>query len=265
MDVSFSAQSSGMPPMSRAYEDRFFDWVNLTASRSARVVLPAVRNCVTAHSVVDVGCGQGAWLSIWKELGAEIFGLDGDYVARDRLLIAPEQFLAVDLERGYALDRRFDLAQSLEVAEHLRPATAGAFVAGLCALSDVVLFSAAQPGQGGEVHLNERTPSYWAGVFSGQGYEAYDAVRPLLAECRSVAPWYRYNTVLYANRAGRDRLSPTALGTRCDDLRQLDTAGDIGWRLRLLLLRPLPEPIVTQLSRARYRVACALERSAKAA
>ena len=243
------------------YDRKFFDWVKLTALRSAAQVLPVVRDAAAPASVVDVGCGEGAWLSVWRGLGvADVHGLDGAYVDTDTLLIERDRFASADLAGTFGSSRRFDLAQSLEVAEHLPPACSARFVAQLCALSEIVLFSAAQPGQGGENHINERLPSTWAEMFRAQGYAAYDAVRPRLAEQPAVAPWYRFNSILYANAAGTARLSAAALATRCTDLAMLDEAGDFGWRLRRRVLAPLPVGVVSWLSRLNYRVQCALPR-----
>jgi hypothetical protein len=49
-------------------------------------------------------------------------------------------FLASDLSRPLGVDRRFELAISLEVSEHLPGDRANSFVAELTALADVVLF-----------------------------------------------------------------------------------------------------------------------------
>src|SRR5271165_1063667 len=97
--------------------------------RSAREVLKIVKDAhLNPKSVVDVGCGIGTWLKVWSELGAEdILGVDGDYVRQDQLLIPPDRFKAMDLSNPLALKRKFDLVQSLEVAEHLPPAAAGPF------------------------------------------------------------------------------------------------------------------------------------------
>jgi SAM-dependent methyltransferase len=241
--------------MSAAYDQRFYEWVNLTAQRSARSVLPLVKEQVRPASVLDVGCGQGAWLAVWSELGlVEGYGLDGDHVDKDALLIPREKFQAVDLRRPWGVGRRFDLVQSLEVAEHLPSAGAETFVKCLCMHGDVVLFSSAQPGQGGEGHVNERKPSYWARLFSANGYGAYDCIRPLIAGQKLIDPWYRFNTLLFANAAGAARLGVALQSSRSDELADLDRGGDALWHLRLALLRPLPGPAVTFLSRLRYRL-----------
>jgi hypothetical protein len=116
---------------------------------------------------------------VWHEQGVDDgLGLDGDYVDTTRLHIPADEFRAVDLERPPAPDRRFDLAMSVEVAEHLAPATADGFVTLLTALAPVVLFSAAIPGQGGVEHVNEQWPALGRALV--HGFEPYDVVRPLV-------------------------------------------------------------------------------------
>ena len=41
------------------YDTRFYDAVDQTSLRSARVVVPIVMELVAPTSVVDVGCGAG--------------------------------------------------------------------------------------------------------------------------------------------------------------------------------------------------------------
>lgn len=239
--------------MSQAYDDTFFDWVDLTAVRSANSLVPVVMKLAAPTSVVDVGCGSGAWLGVWSRQGVtRIRGLDGAHVDRNRLAIPADQFDAVDLTTEWSLTGHCDLAQSLEVAERLPAAAGRHLVAQLCRLADIVLFSAAQPGQGGEMHVNEQPLSYWAHLFYGHGFVAYDCVRPRLAH-RSIDPWYRYNTILYANAAGAERFVPAALAARVADPARLENGGDFAWRMRKAVLRPLPVAVVTAPSRLRYR------------
>ena len=241
--------------MSHAYDGRFYEWVHLTARRSAHALLPLVKQQVRPASILDVGCGQGAWLAVWSELGVvEAYGLDGDHVNKDALLIPRERFQAVDLRKPWSIGRRFDMVQSLEVAEHLPAASAETFVQCLCAHGDVVLFSSAQPGQGGLGHVNERKLSYWAGLFAANGYAAYDSIRPLIVRQTVIDPWYRFNTLLFANPVGAVRLDVSLQPRKVDELADLDRGGDVLWHLRRALLRTLPEPAVTFLSRLRYRL-----------
>ena len=138
------------------YNQRFFDYVNAGAERSARKLLPLLAPLEVA-SVLDVGSGQGVWLAVWKELGVDdVVGLDGAYVDQDRLKIPAGQFVAADLGAQFDLGRQFDLVQCLEVAEHLPKASADNLVESLTRHSDIVLFSAAAKRQGGENQINEQ-------------------------------------------------------------------------------------------------------------
>ncbi len=253
--------------MAKLYDDRFFNWVDQTAIGSAQRMLPLVMRMHTPASVVDVGCGRGTWLAVWQTLGVDrVKGLDGAYVDRTRLAIATDSFEPADLCAPHTAGERFDIAQSLEVAEHL-PASAGPLLIDrLCSLSDVVLFSAAQPGQGGEGHVNERNPSEWAAEFGARGYAAFDCLRPLMRHDSAISPWYRYNSMIFANEAGQKRLSAEAIAGRVERIENLDTApiGDLAWALRRAILRPLPVAIVTRLSRVHYTLASMLHRHTSA-
>ena len=156
--------------------------------------LPPVR------SGLDVGCGVGAWACAMGEqfAGAEIVGVDQGGAPREQFLISEDRFRAHDLTQSLDLGRRFDLCTSLEVAEHLDERYADQFVDTLIRHSDIVLFSAAAPRQGGTHHVNEQWPQYWAERFAAKGYAVLDIVRPLIWEMEGVSSWYKQNTVLYA-------------------------------------------------------------------
>ena len=187
--------------MDTPYTPAFFDMLHDGAMSSARVIVPIVIELVKPRSVVDVGCGTGAWLSVLMENGvADVVGVDGSYIDRARLVIPSESFVTHDLSKPLELDRRFDLALSLEVAEHLPRASAPRFIATLVGLAPIVLFSAAIPGQGGTDHVNERWPDYWASLFAEHGFTPVDAIRPRIWTNAEVEPWYAQNILMFASR-----------------------------------------------------------------
>jgi len=148
--------------------------------------------------VVDIGCGVGTWLAVAQRLGAEVvLGIDGPWVPREHLQIPETCFQCVDLHEIISVNNHFDLAISLEVAEHLPPARAESFVVMLCGLADVVLFSAAIPHQEGVGHLNEQWPDYWAKLFDRCGYHAVDLLRTAFWDDARIPIWYRQNAVVY--------------------------------------------------------------------
>jgi len=80
------------------YDEPFFDAIGPGSLGSARAVVPIVLALSPARSVLDVGCGRGEWLSVFREQGVpEIRGLDGGYVDPAKLCINPDSFTAVDL------------------------------------------------------------------------------------------------------------------------------------------------------------------------
>jgi hypothetical protein len=189
-----------------AYDKAFYESNVIDSRRSGEAVLLHVLDLIPGiRSAVDVGCGTGVWLSILKEKGVEtIQGYDGEWVlSAEALTIPRECFQPVDLNRPWDIGRRYDLAISVEVAEHLQPASSPAFVRSLARLSDVVLFSAAVPGQGGDHHINERWPTYWAELFGNEGYEVVDVLRGMIWDDARIGCWYRQNLLLFLNRAAK--------------------------------------------------------------
>lgn len=238
--------------MTHVYNDVFFDYINQSARASAQSFVKLLYPQLRPQSVIDLGCGRGVWLKEWQSAGvADILGVDGAYVDSENLAVAKAAFLAADLTAPLTLDRRFDLAQSLEVGEHLPQAAAETLVDSLTTASDRVLFSAAVVGQGGEFHINEQPLSYWEALFNTRGYCAFDCLRPSLRDKRSVAPWYRFNTLLYVNEAGRAGLSPDILRHEVPADQPVENGGDPMWHLRCAVVSRLPRGTVTQIARTR--------------
>jgi SAM-dependent methyltransferase len=233
---------------------------NMTATGSvyaARRITAAVRAIVPVRSVVDVGCARGTWLRLWQEQAVDdVIGVDGHYVNQDALEIDPQRFVVVDLAEPFNLGRRFDVAQSLEVAEHLPPARATSFVADLVAHASAVLFSAATPGQGGEHHLNERPVEYWQSLFLRHDYLALDCLRPLLAGERKIPAWYRYNLILYVHREKMNQVAPFARQFQVREGEPAPDTSPLPYRLRKQVVRLLPRSVCDRLARwnaRRYR------------
>ena len=204
------------------YDARFFSEVDRGSRQAAGILAPALLELVPARSVVDVGCGHGVWLEILKGQGVErVHGVDGTYVDPTRLRIAPEEFTAADLERPVPIEGRFDLAISLETAEHLSPSRSESFVADLCRLAPIVYFSAAIPHQGGTNHVNERPQSEWAKAFAVHGYRPADALRWRFWNDLEAGVVYAQNALLYVSE---DAAAGSALRAAVEttDFRTLD-------------------------------------------
>lgn len=170
-------------------------------TESARAMVPYILDLTGPGSVVDIGCNRGHWLAVFQESGVEdICGVDGPWVDLTKLLFPRESFGEADLSVTCPKERRYDLAISLEVAEHLKPDRAESFVRDLTALSDVVVFAAAVPGQGGQGHVNEQWPDYWADLFEAQGYVCVDCLRKPFWNDARVFFFYAQNTFVYCKQ-----------------------------------------------------------------
>ena len=186
------------------YNSGFYEGQREGSRRSAQRIVPELLRLMDVNSVVDVGCGVGTWLRVFQDLGVkEIFGIDGDYVDTATLEVDKSAFKAHDLQTPLRLDRQFDLVVSLEVAEHIPPEKATAFVQLLTGLGPVLMFSAAIPFQNGNNHVNEQWPDYWAELFRAQGYVPVDCIRPKVWSDAHVEAWYAQNTIVYVKE---DRL-----------------------------------------------------------
>jgi SAM-dependent methyltransferase len=186
----------------QTYDDAFYRATDAAAETSAQRIVPLILDLWPIGSVVDLGCARGAWLAAFCAKGiVDIFGFDGPWLDTALLKIPTDRYRCIDLAAPIKVERRFDLAISLEVAEHVAPDCAQTFVANLVSLAPLVLFSAAVPGQGGVEHVNEQWPNYWTAIFRQHGYRVLDLLRPLIWNDASIAWWYRQNLLLFASEA----------------------------------------------------------------
>lgn len=187
--------------MPAQYDDEFYLALREGARKSATVIVPLVLHYVQPRSIVDVGCGTGTWLSVFRDHGiTDILGVDGTHVNKELLEIPESCFLTSDLRSPFRLDRQFDLVVSMEVAEHLPAECAGIFVDTLAGLGPLILFSAAIPLQGGTHHVNEQWPDYWAALFERTGYVPVDPIRKRVWRNPDVDFWYAQNPLVFVRR-----------------------------------------------------------------
>lgn len=179
------------------------DAVREGAKRSAAAVLPFVFETLgTPSAMLDVGAGEGHWLKAAMQLGVQqVAGADVDPL--DSIVSEWDaegfQSLSMRLEIGHHVDTgasfsRWPLALCLETAEHLTPTAGDHLVSELCRVATEIVWSAAIPGQGGDGHINEQWPAYWAERFEQHGFVLDDPGWRLdLWDHPDAEPWYAQN------------------------------------------------------------------------
>lgn len=250
-------------PSASSFSGAFYRSITAGAAKAAASIAPLVQRCIGAKSVVDFGCGTGAWLEAFRACGSkEVLGLDQFDPAGVALRIAPGEYRRVDLTLPVAVGARFDLALCLEVGEHLPPASSQTLVRNLVAAADCVVFSAAVPGQGGVGHFNERPIAEWVKMFADEGYSASDFVRAEIAERRLPAePWYRYNT-LFFYRSSLAAAQPACVREHeLTDPSRIPERAAAWWRARCALVGLLPVGAATALANLKHNVRSTLGRT----
>jgi SAM-dependent methyltransferase len=238
-----------------AYDNDFFSYIEEGARRSAQVIVPLIGSLLHTASVLDVGCGRGVWLREWRDKGVtDVIGVDGPYLDNAQLAIPSNAFVKRDLSKQFALGRRFDLVQSLEVGEHIDAAHVDTFVANLVAHGDVILFSAAVPGQGGEFHVNEQPHTYWRDKFAARGYRTFDWLRPRVSGIAAIEPWYRYNTLLFVHDDALAHLPAELLAAEIPHYQPVPIRAPLLWRIRNEILAQLPQAVVHELAILKHKL-----------
>lgn len=196
----------------KSYDKNFYRNQKVDNIQSARIVVPMVLDflkCVGGDemlSVIDLGCGSGNWLSVFKDNGCRVKGVDFGDISEDALMIDRNEYVRHDFSKKYMDDQKYSLSMSLECVEHVPGKGAEAMVDSLMSLSDVVLFSGAIPHQRGRGHVNERWQSYWVDFFDKKGYQVFDVIRGKIWNNKDVRGFYAENMFLFVNRECKNYL-----------------------------------------------------------
>jgi uncharacterized UPF0146 family protein len=166
-------------------------------------VAEAILNQYNPKSVIEFGCGNGELSKALAKWGIEVTATDG-FANPDFGDIDNITFLKIDLNDPESIEKyltsingKYDVAICLEVAEHLLPSISEMLICLLTKVSDVVIFSAAIPGQDGEGHINCRSRTFWHEQFEKNNFFLRDSIRSQIRDSADVGIWYALNAVDY--------------------------------------------------------------------
>jgi SAM-dependent methyltransferase len=185
---------------------------HLLARSAAPPAIGAIRELFPqAATYVDVGAGSGAFAAEALPHVSRVVACEHSRVGRAYARWQGVESVPFDLTQAEPspLSDTFDLAYCFEVAEHLPPHHGDRLVPFLCDRAPLVVFSAAQPGQGGLGHINEQPASYWIRRFERQGHrherDLSDRLRQALEAHRATEVWLLTNTMIFSSRGSRTR------------------------------------------------------------
>jgi SAM-dependent methyltransferase len=190
-------------PHDAIYDAEYYETiVEGPAVRSAGTISETIVSELRPGRVVDVGCGTGALLQALRARGCEVFGLEYSEAALAYCRNRGLEVTKFNVEKDtLGNEHAFDVAVSMEDAEHLPERIADRYVDLLTRLSSVIVFTAAPPGQSGADHVNEQPPSYWITKFQQRGFQH---ARELSQRWREhwkasgyVESWYYQNLMIF--------------------------------------------------------------------
>lgn len=121
-------------------------------------------------TVLDLGCGTGKSLDYFLSKNISVTGMEGSSLAIKQS-IHPELIQKFNLNNELNLNQKFDLIWSFEFIEHIHPNYLNNLIRTFSNHSNLVIISAARPGQGGEGHFNEQDDEYWIDQFKKYNYK----------------------------------------------------------------------------------------------
>ncbi len=187
---------------SKLYKPKFYASVTLRAQTTAEIVTELISSTFTISSFIDIGCGDGLWSrKMLEKCDNKIKGyaidLPGVRPKELQQVASDIQFIELNLNSNpYIPERQFDLAFCTEVLEHLEEHAALLLLNSIAANCDLLVFSAAVPGQGGTGHINEHPQEYWDSQLQKRGFRPFDVIRPAIIELE-VPSYYKNNLILY--------------------------------------------------------------------
>jgi SAM-dependent methyltransferase len=199
-------RSRNSPGSADAYDESFWSALDPASDWDgfARLFLTEFE----AHSVVDIGCGDGRVLGAFARANPELalWGIDSSPAAIRRAGARGVEVELLDVASLSPAKARqvqqhlegAELALCLEVAEHL-PWWRWRKLLTLLGAARRVVFSGAQPFQGGVFHVNEQPEAYWIECFVRKGFHLSDADDRVRRALRDLAlpPWYAKNTHVF--------------------------------------------------------------------
>lgn len=121
-------------------------------------------------SSLDLGAGDGRYSYNLANTGTDAYAVEGHKWELPQMPTQSVNCITHNLNKPLNLNRNFELVLCIEVAEHLPELSADILcdtISKHC--GKLLIFTAAQPGQTGEGHINCQPKQYWIDKLSKRG------------------------------------------------------------------------------------------------
>jgi SAM-dependent methyltransferase len=188
---------------SLVYNPLIFLYYHEHARASAPVVAETFERVFPdARTFVDVGAGSGAFAAELMRRGRTVQAFEHSRIGRFIARLQGVDAIPFDLTKespASTAPGRSDVSFCFEVAEHLPRDLGEKLIRFVADAGTTVVFTAAQPGQGGTGHINEQPPDYWATRFNRHGLRRDASIEARVRDgfARAWSPWLAPNVLVF--------------------------------------------------------------------
>ena len=172
-----------------------YDHIAVDEAPSAERIAKWISSALPPGTVLDIGCGPGTYVDALRTFGITARGID-----IDNRVLGKEHLKYQSLFELDDVDQA-DTVVCLEVAEHIDESAADlvAYQVARC-VKKTLIWTAAQPGQGGIGHINCQSKQYWEEKLTEQGLVRNRELETRMLEFVVQGPhmgWFRNNVMLF--------------------------------------------------------------------
>lgn len=182
-----------MPSYDKDYFKRIEEAETIQAKSLSEIVIKKYK----PKKIADIGCATGLYLVPFHEAGVKTVGYDNAKYAVDKALVPTVK--DVDITKKMRKIRA-DVAICIEVLEHIEDKYSDQVIDNIAAVTDTVIFTAAQVGQGGTGHVNCQPREYWENKFKVRGFnrdvEAEEEIREYVTR-KKHEDWFKNNLQVF--------------------------------------------------------------------
>jgi len=167
----FKLSNGKIDDTSLIYNKSYFKQLKKVEEDSVVKVVKILFKYFHPRTVVDLGCGVGIYLKIFKDLNVKnIVGYDRSKAAQNLFCCDNKCFVLADLRKPicHPTINYYDLCLCMEVAEHIEEKYVHIFLDNVTFFSKTIVFTAADVQQPGLGHVNLKPKSYWLNLFKDE-------------------------------------------------------------------------------------------------